>query len=223
MNTKQMQQILSDADADAKIAADRNADIKIIQGEVEGLDAVIKDISVLTQEQGQTLDHIDDDVKKAVDNTKQGVDALEDASIKQEQRRKNTVAIFIGAVLSIALAIGGGMLIRGVLGMSGPVGLLAGAGIMLAGIAVLGGIGYGIYSLFKCFRPKPEKPADVIVESKPDLSKKNITRPAKTHSNVVKQELSDDSIFSLLESPTLTNRGMEVVRSEVASQVLKRF
>lgn len=224
MNTRQMQYILNDADSEAKIAADRNAAMKIIQGEVDDLHSVYKDISVLTSDQGQAIDKIDDDVKKADANTKQGVQQLEEAKIKVEQRRKNTIAIVIAVALALVLVVGGGFLLRGVLGMSGPVGMVVGAAIMLGGLAVVGGIGYGIYRLINFCRPKPAKQADVVDEPKPENNKQNRLSPAQTHLNVVKQAFSDDNIFSLdKKSPSLTDLGIDAVKSQVASQVFKRM
>lgn len=220
MNTQQIKYVLRN---DAKIAADRNADLIMIQEEVDDLSSVYADTSVLVNDQGQMIDHIDDDVTKAVENTDHGVKSLDEARIKVEKRRKNMLFYTAVAFVVVALAVAGGYLLRGAFGLAGPVGMLAGAAVMIAAVAVIGGIGYGIYSLVKWLKPKPAQEADHVDAPKSDLKESQKIQPAKTNSKGAKPDLSAESFFNLVESPSVTDSGIEGVKGQIATQVFKRM
>lgn len=220
MNTQRIKYVLRN---DAKIAADRNADLIMIQEEVDDLSSVYADTSVLVNDQGQMIDHIDDDVKKAVENTDHGVKSLDEARIKVEKRRKNMLFYTAVAFVVVALAVAGGYLLRGALGLAGPVGMLAGAAVMIAAVAVIGGIGYGIYSLVKWLKSKPAQEADHVDAPKSDLKESQKIQLAKTNSKGAKPDLSAESFFNLVESPSVTDSGIEGVKGQIATQVFKRM
>ena len=140
-------------EVDLQIAADRNKDIQQIHADVEEIQSLTSDISLLVMAQGEDLNQAEDHVTKAADNTRLGAALLEEANDYQDKRRKRTAAI-IFTIFTIGASLGGGAALRGVIGIQGTVGLLAGAAIVLAGIALLAGIAYSIFSLIQCCRPK---------------------------------------------------------------------
>ncbi|HTM64566.1 MAG TPA: hypothetical protein VL360_08750 [Gammaproteobacteria bacterium] len=206
------------AELEAQIAAERNQDMQNIQREMNDLQAIMSDINVQVLDQAPKVDAIENNAENAAKKTENAVQILEEAQTKQSTRRKRIATIVI-VLLSLALVIGGGVLISAALGMSGTVGFIVGAAIMLGGMAVVAGIGYGIYSLFKRCMRKPNDHADHPDEP----ASKNINhkkpRPASNNTNDVTNSLRDKN--GAEAEPSLMRRGVDAaINSGVAKHAL---
>ena len=89
MNTREMQQflIMDETDIELKILRERNADIRKLEEGVIDNHALMLQVNLMVQEQGEQIDCIETNVHRAIDNTGKGVVSLE----KAEEHHRCTI------------------------------------------------------------------------------------------------------------------------------------
>ena len=151
---------MQDEELREAIVAKHKQEAIALEQNAAALKDAANDVAKLVVTQGPMINAINAEVAKAENNFDSFLRSL--AATAEHKRRSRILWSIVGAIVVVGIGAGVGYALKGSVGLGGGFSALAGAGIVLGGIILVGLIGYGIYRFYQSYKTLREEAARVL-------------------------------------------------------------